>query len=149
MRKPRGALRAQRRGKRGGFGTKLRKCTESSQLIFDHIMLLSRTPNADHHSYSLLQARSVASCTTHTRPIGPLALSPVPLCSLAEPRLLTPGAPRRPRDYLKVTATRLSVPLYYSRSLVPRLSLLPRAIRPLTPPERKARRAMIGRDFLT
>ena len=51
-----------------------------------------------------------------TRPIDPWALPPVPLSSLAEPRLLALGALRRPRGYftLKVSAMSLSVPLYYS-----------------------------------
>ena len=66
-----------RRGRRGGLGTKPRKCTESSQLTFDRIMLVPRTPNAEHHSYSLLQARSVASRTRHTanRSLGALSSS--------------------------------------------------------------------------
>ena len=34
-------------------------------LTFDRIMLLPRTPNAEHRSYSLLHARSVASRTRH------------------------------------------------------------------------------------
>ena len=42
-----------------------------------------------------------------TRPIDPWALPPVPLSSLAEPRLLTLGAPRRPRRTLKVSVTRV------------------------------------------
>ena len=87
--------------RRGDFGTKLRK---SSQLTFDCIMLVPRM------STTLLQALHHAS---DTRPIDPWALPPVPISSLAEPRLLAQGAPRRLRSYftLNVSATRLSVPL--------------------------------------
>ena len=87
-----------RRGRRGDLGTKLRQCTESSQLTFDRIMLASRMPNAEHHSYSLLQARR----TRHTanRSLG----APSSSTSLAEPRLL---APRRPRIALKISVPRL------------------------------------------
>ena len=66
-----------------------------------------------------------------TRPIDPWALPPVPLSSLAEPRLLAQGAPRRLRGYfiLKVSAMRLSVPLYYPR--VPdRFSIITHALGP-------------------
>ena len=51
------ALRKACRGRRGGFGTKLRK---SSQLTFDRIMLVPRTPNAEHHSIA-----SAQRCITH------------------------------------------------------------------------------------
>ena len=47
--------------RRGSLGMKLRKCMESSQLTFDFMTLVPRTPHAEHHSYCPLQARSVAS----------------------------------------------------------------------------------------
>ena len=118
-----------RRGRRGGLGTKLRKCTESSQhliaLCWYYARLMLRiTP-------ILYCKRAALHHAPDTRPIDSWALPPVPLSSLAEPRLLVLGAPRRPRGYftLKVSAMRLSVLLYYSR--VPdRFSIIAHALDP-------------------
>ena len=66
------------------------EATQSSKLTFDRIMLVPRTPHGEYHSYYLLQACTVASRAAH-RSSGAASST------------------------LKVSATRLPAPLYYSR----------------------------------